>query len=424
MDNKAKPGKRKIGLKPCGRYIAEVFFVSCAAASKLSTRTVTQEAKGSNAREEEQFLRLKIRNFLVIPFEVLPEFWNTALQRNRISMFVICIMIFGMELVNIVRVLFWSASGLGTLNNQIYFGLYFTLLASAAVYLLLSCLFRSRGALPNRLLQYGAVWFFLVWHVVLNSYDLMRNPDAEVIIYVTAVLGLSIFILMPAKYAFAIYATAYLLFMLLTSAILTSGDRLNITFSTIVALATSLTSCHHHTMIISQRLEISRMNEKLRILAQRDGLTGLLNKAAFQSRAETHLTEAGTVLLIADLDNFKTVNDRFGHPCGDLVLKEAALCIGCTFPDAIDIGRIGGDEFAILVANQTESRLHAAAQELIHTISKITCHGQEAGVGCSVGGCQIGHTAVSYAQLYSETDQALYQAKAHGKNQFCLKRLP
>ena len=360
----------------------------------------------------------------MIPVDVLPEFWNTALQRNRISLFVICIMIFGMELLNIVRVLFWSASGLSTLNNRIYFGLYCTLFAAAAVYLLLNYFFRSREALPNRLLQYGAVWFFLVWHVVLNSYDLMRNPDAEVIVYVTAVLGLSIFILMPAKYAFVIYATAYLLFMVLTGATLTSGDRLNITFSTIVALAIALTSCHHHTMIISQRLEISRMNEKLRILAQRDALTGLLNKAAFQRRVEARLEEAGTVLLIADLDNFKTVNDRYGHPCGDLVLKEVALCIGSTFPDAIDIGRIGGDEFAILVANQTEPRLHAAAQELIQSISKITFHGQEVGVGCSIGGCQIGHTAVSYAQLYSETDQALYQAKACGKNQFCLKRLP
>ena len=59
-------------------------------------------------------MRLKIRNFLVIPLEVLPEFWNTALQRNRISMFVICIMIFGMEPYNMARVLLWYSSGLGT----------------------------------------------------------------------------------------------------------------------------------------------------------------------------------------------------------------------------------------------------------------------------------------------------------------------
>ncbi len=378
----------------------------------------------SDIRKDEEILRSKIRDFFVIPSEVLPEFWNVAFQRNRISLLVICIMIFGMEIFNIARVLFMSASGLASLNNRIYFGLYCTLLALAVLYLLLSYLFRNRQTWLNCVIQYGAAWSFLVWHVLINAYDLMRNPDAEVMIYVTATLGLAIFILMPAKYALVLYGTAYPIFLILTGSILTSGDKLNLTFTTIVALATSLTSCHHHTTMISQRMEISRINEKLRFLAQQDALTGLLNKTVFQHRVESHLQEEGAVLLIMDLDDFKSVNDQYGHPCGDFVLKEVAVCIGAAFPDAIDISRIGGDEFAVLITNMTESSLRTAAQDLIQKVSEITWREQNVDVGCSIGGCRIGHTAVTYAQLYSEADRALYQAKARGKRQLRLNQLP
>ena len=130
------------------------------------------------------------------------------------------------------------------------------------------------------------------------------------------------------------------------------------------------------------------------------------------------------MLLIMDLDDFKSVNDQYGHPCGDFVLKEVAVCIGAAFPDAIDISRIGGDEFAVLITNMTESSLRTAAQDLIQKVSEITWRGQNVDVGCSIGGCRIGHTAVTYAQLYSEADRALYQAKARGKRQLCLNQLP
>ena len=366
----------------------------------------------------------KIREFFVIPPEVRPEFWQTAYLRNRLSVLVICIMIFGMELFNMARVLLWSSAGLGTLNNRIYFGLYCTLFLSAAACLLLGFLLRERSLRARLAVQYGGVLFFLLWHVCLNAYDLFRNPQAEIGLYYTAVLGLSVFILMPARPAFLMHGSAYLLLMLLSGAILSSGDKVNITCTAIVALAVSLTNSRHHATMISQRLEISRMNEQLRALAQRDPLTGLLNKTAFQRRAEPHLRAEGTTLLIVDLDNFKAVNDQFGHPCGDFVLKEAALCVEAVFPGAAGISRIGGDEFAVLLESSAEAGLHTSAQELIRRVAAITWHGQTVGAGCSVGGCRTGPGGASFEALYSATDQALYQAKAHGKGQFCLTRLP
>ena len=168
----------------------------------------------------------------------------------------------------------------------------------------------------------------------------------------------------------------------------------------------------------AQRLEISRMNASLQDMARRDALTGLLNKTAFQRCAEPHLHTEGAVLLIMDLDNFKAVNDRFGHPCGDFVLKEAALCVEAVFPDALGAGRIGGDEFAVLLAGG--DGLDAAVPELIRRVSRITWHGQSVGAGCSVGGSRVGPGGAAYETLYGETDRALYRAKTLGKGQFCL----
>ena len=73
-----------------------------------------------------------ILDFFIITPEVKPEFLAAAQRHNRLSLLVICVMIFGMELFNMARVLFWSASGLGTLNNRIYFAFYSSLFLPAA----------------------------------------------------------------------------------------------------------------------------------------------------------------------------------------------------------------------------------------------------------------------------------------------------
>ena len=379
---------------------------------------------GARRREKEvSAVWEKVKRFFVIPADVLPEFWGAAYQHNRLSVLVICVMIFGMELFNMGRVLFWSGAGLGTLNNRIYFGLYCALLLSAALCLLLDFLLRRRSLRTRLAVQYGGVVFFLIWHVCINAYDLFRNPQAEIGLYYTAVLGLSVFILLPALPAFLMHGGAYALLMLLAGTRLSAGDRVNITCTAIVALAVSLTNCRHYVIMIAQRMEISRINEHLRVLAQRDSLTGLLNKAAFQRCVEPHLGTPGVTLLIVDLDDFKTVNDRFGHPCGDFVLKETALQAVAVFPNALGLSRIGGDEFAVLLGKMEETRLESAARELIRQVSQITWHGQNVGAGCSIGGCCKGDPSVTYERLYSEADRALYQAKAEGKGRFRLTHL-
>ena len=343
------------------------------------------------------------------------DFWQQTLQKNRYSLLVICAMIFGMEAFNMARVLFWSDSGLSTRNNRIYFSLYAALFLAAAVYLLLFWALR-RGAPRARLAaQYGAVLFFLLWHVCLNAYDLMRTPAAETSTFFTAVMALAVFIQMPWWLSVAAYAAAYGLFMALVGRLLDAGTQINLTITTIVALAVSLTHCRHTLVLLEQRREIGEINEKLQAMLRRDPLTGLLNTAAFQRRGQELLDGGAGALCILDLDDFKAVNDRYGHPCGDHVLRETAQALRAAFPQARGIGRVGGDEFAVLLAPEDGEAAEAMCAALFPALSRIAWQGQAVGVSCSVGVCRIGGPGSSYEEAYRRADRALYQAKGEGK---------
>ena len=364
-------------------------------------------------------MRGRIVGFLRVPPEIQPAFRQDSFQKNRLSMLVICIMVFGMELYSIARVLFMSRSGLATLNNRIYFGMYCTLLLVAAAYLLLSRLMRG-ATLSRRLwLQYAAVAFTFAWHICLNAYDLSCQPDNEVSLYMTAMLGLAVFIQMPAPLAIAFHAGGYALFAITAGRYLERGPLLNLTFSSIVALAISLTKAHNAAVVLFQRREIGQMNLQLQALLKKDPLTGILNKAAFEEKMASRLQSTdgrdGLTLLMVDLDDFKGVNDRFGHPCGDYVLRETAIRLQSAFPDAAETGRIGGDEFAVALYMFAPEALEADCRRLAEALCDIRWQGTDVGVRCSVGICRVMGKGFSYEQAYREVDRALYNAKREGK---------
>ena len=374
-------------------------------------------------------LRAKIMAFFQIPSELRQDFWEDAVQKNRISLLVISIMIFGMELFNIARVLFWSSSGLGTRNNRIYFSMYVLLLAAAAFYLLLQRPLRRSPVRVQWGVQYGTILLILLWHVCLNAYDLSRDPNAQTSIFITAILGVAIFIQMPSLFSLLCHGAGYLVFMGLAGSLLSSGDKLNLTITAIVALAVSFTRSHHETVMIAQQQEIRSMNQQLRALLQKDPLTGLLNRTAFQECVEQYQRQetpegSSLALLMVDLDSFKGINDQFGHPCGDDVLRGTAVKLQDVFPDAIGIGRMGGDEFAVLLRGPFPAgSLEESSRQLAEEISTIHWRGQRLGATCSTGICLTGRLDLPYDRLYGEADRALYQAKTGSKGGCCLRQL-
>ncbi|MDR3766156.1 MAG: GGDEF domain-containing protein [Butyricicoccus sp.] len=371
-------------------------------------------------------MRAKLLDFLQIPPSIRPEFLQDSVKKNDISLFVICLIIAVTELYNIARVVLWSPSGLRTLNNRIYFGMYCTLLAVVGFWMLIRKCLRKTSFPKQWTAQYTVILLIFLWNLCLNAYDLHRNANAGVTVFTTALLGLSAFIQMSSIFSLICFGSGYLLFQLLVASHMSSGQELNLTITFAVALLVSLTRAHHASVSLQQQQQINQINIKLQELAKTDPLTGLLNKITLECHADQYLQYAsrkGFTLFIVDLDDFKSVNDQYGHPCGDRVLVETADSLRLVFSQSAGIGRIGGDEFAVIFTQSLEQEAALAlGAQIIKELSDIRWDGQSIGVCCSVGVCTC-TSCVSYDTIYTETDRMLYQAKRSGKGRCCFHLL-
>lgn len=162
---------------------------------------------------------------------------------------------------------------------------------------------------------------------------------------------------------------------------------------------------------------LERVAEQQRLLteARTDPLTGLLNRRALDERLEAELARqaraGGKVsLLLLDIDHFKDVNDQYGHAHGDLVLQGVAEAIADVARIGDVMGRIGGDEFALLVADTDAEGAETVAERLVDSIRPI-------GVTVSVGAATAdGDNEWTVQTLLRAADDALYAAKDAGRD--------
>jgi diguanylate cyclase (GGDEF)-like protein len=153
----------------------------------------------------------------------------------------------------------------------------------------------------------------------------------------------------------------------------------------------------------------------LRKKAERDGLTGLLNRGAFdQLTSDLEDSTDPLVLLLIDVDDFKMVNDHYGHDVGDQILKKVALTLNEHFHFANSIARIGGDEFSVILTDTTQS-LQPVIQQSVDRVNEHLTHPKDGlpPVSLSIGA--VFSDAGYRRSLYTEADQALYQVKEHGR---------
>jgi len=158
--------------------------------------------------------------------------------------------------------------------------------------------------------------------------------------------------------------------------------------------------------------------------AEKDALTKLLNKASTQNQVSAYLLErqedelAG--ILVLDLDNFKSVNDTLGHMYGDVVLTQVGTTLRKFFRSQDIIGRIGGDEFMILMKDiPSRQLLKDRCELLVNTLRKMLSELMpDLQVSCSIGAVMVPNHGVTYGELFQKADEALYHAKNKGKNQY------
>ncbi len=177
---------------------------------------------------------------------------------------------------------------------------------------------------------------------------------------------------------------------------------------------------------IHQQLEaLQESREELEHMARHDVLTGLPNRRAFQERLEHALSRAQRsgerfALFFIDVDNFKGINDRFGHQGGDAVLKIVALRLLAITRKADAIARLGGDEFVVLLDNPTQREdVIVIAEKLLESVrSPILHRGTELQVGFSIGISMYPDDGRTAADLMARADRAMYDAKDAGRNGF------
>lgn len=160
-------------------------------------------------------------------------------------------------------------------------------------------------------------------------------------------------------------------------------------------------------------------------MAQYDELTGLANRHRMKRRLATQIefnrnTKRSCALLLLDLDRFKQVNDTHGHPVGDELLKQVASRLKRIVGKKGEIGRMGGDEFQILLPDEDDRGvLGDLGLRLVQMISQpYTINGLRAVIGASVGIAIAPYDGVEPDELVSAADLALYSAKSHGRGQY------
>ena len=170
-------------------------------------------------------------------------------------------------------------------------------------------------------------------------------------------------------------------------------------------------------------------DDKLRIAARTDELTGLGNRRAFteqMSRLTRQLHDPTAFqqfgILLIDVDNLKAVNDIYGHQAGDSLLKGLAVRISKTLTQPQTLARLGGDEFAVALPEVSEPATLVEVAGSIHAalVAPISCGQMQLTASVSIGAALSSSELNTYDALVAASDTALYAAKAAGKRQFRL----
>jgi diguanylate cyclase (GGDEF)-like protein len=167
----------------------------------------------------------------------------------------------------------------------------------------------------------------------------------------------------------------------------------------------------------------AEMTEELRQMAQHDALTGLPNRALFSDRVQNALAYArrhGTrfAIIFLDLDKFKPINDNYGHSVGDQLLQQAAKRLQESIRASDTVGRIGGDEFVLLVGELAEPEVALALAEKIRQALRhpYRIDDHELTISCSLGVAIYPDHGTNELELTKGADEAMYRAKETGRD--------
>ena len=163
---------------------------------------------------------------------------------------------------------------------------------------------------------------------------------------------------------------------------------------------------------------ISSLNKKLNFIARYDALTSLLNRRVFMEELQYRIREKEPFgLIMFDMDNFKRINDVYGHNEGDAVLKEMAARAGALVDDVFEVYRLAGDEFVAIVQSGQAEVIDSYAMKILDTFKiPYQIAGGEQYLASSIGIAMYPKDGKNSTEVIAAADHAMYEVKKNGKN--------
>ena len=163
--------------------------------------------------------------------------------------------------------------------------------------------------------------------------------------------------------------------------------------------------------------------QAMKLIANRDALTGLLNRRAFLPLAKDALGDFRRVqrplsVLMIDIDHFKRVNDRYGHPAGDVVIRKVGTIINDTIRTTDKVARFGGEEFVVLLNDNNAAGAAIIAERIRQTVASTVFEADNDRLlaTISIGIAEAEKFDTDIDRIIERADRALYEAKSRGRN--------
>ena len=374
--------------------------------------------------------------------QIRPAFIEKAVRANWFLMKMVALFAVAVELFNMARVLFMTSARLSTLNNRIYFSFYASLFAAALLFLAVDLLLGRRlGQVARYRVCLATGSAFVLWHVLFAVYDINRSISIGKISAVTSLVAFAALFIMEPLYAVLNLTLGYGIMLGFLSTLGDPNAVLNYAIVALLSVIIYFVRLHDIRTELEQAAELAQANRDLEHTRERlrqeqknrirqleqeltmDAFTRTLNRTALENYGQRRLGElepgAQLVMLILDMDDFKAINDTYGHQAGDHVLARLGELMNELAPPRCRVGRLGGDEFAAILDPPGAADAAAGyAARLIDAVRRIDWEGRPMPAACSIGIAAAAGGA-AYDSLYAAADKALYEAKRQGKGRCC-----
>jgi diguanylate cyclase (GGDEF)-like protein len=274
---------------------------------------------------------------------------------------------------------------------------------------------------PDRLILVATIYSLATYMVHMSAFLFVPQDEMRVVWFYALVAG--VYILLGQKSGAGIAALSIVSLVVAnryTSAPL-SEKGLGTWVVSMVSLSIMFHTYTNRSLSFFKRLQAS--NQQLRHLSQHDALTGVLNLRAMHEVTNRLIELAQRqrspyAVLFIDLDHFKRINDEHGHEAGDMVLKAVAQALRLRLRKSDVLGRIGGEEFLAFLPETDETGALQLAEQLRQDIEALMpqAGGGPLRVTASIGVTSQHDPTENLATLQKQADQAMYQAKAAGRN--------